>query len=428
MAWKCMESLSASFATYFLWFAKKLAARKNLSGRPRAIDKQAVLQVIHDSLTVSPSELAKSLNVARATVYRRMKEINQEEIDQALGIITEGELKPSEMEWELFKRFPEVKKYIDTLQYIRKNTATYSRKRVQMLFRVCVLLKRKPSALTPQMAADLLIQIRKGEVEIGEYDFRMGMRVWFGYRGINGSLLTNLGLSSDNTGEDRSHLKFTREQRAAVMRVVENWTCLNWSNGSITIPFADEPYLRAAMRFLPKFLYYTGTRIGREENDNMTGALNVLWENANIQPKIVVVKVIDKGKKGGITWYKQLIGKAREDFDTFRQATSALEKPERMFPFKVRHVRAFLKAAYREAGIPEKLWKGLPLHIWRHTAAQDLLYATHYNYDLAAQILGWESTEVMKKSYGKMPDEERTIGLMGAMGLPVVKEEREFLF
>jgi integrase len=399
-----------------------------MSGRPRAANKAAVLQAIHDSVTVSPSELAKSLNVDRATVYRRMKEINQEEIDQALGIITEGELKPSEMEWELFKRFPEIKKYIETLQYVRKNTATYTRKRVQMLFRVCVLLKRKPSALTPQMAADLLIRIRKGEVAIGEYDFRMGMRIWFGYKGINGALLNNLGLDADNKGEDRSHLKFTREHRAAVMRVLENWTRLNWSNGSITIPFADEPYLGAAMRFLPKFLYYTGTRIGREENDNKTGAMNVLWQNVTIRSQIITIKVVDKGKRGGITWFKQLLGDARADFDRFVQSIDNLPKPIRMFPFKVKHVRAFLKAAYREARIPKQFYNGLPLHIWRHTAAQDLLYATHYNYDLVAQILGWESTEVMKKSYGKMPDENRTIGLMGAMGLPVVKEKREFLF
>jgi len=407
---------------------KKFAGAKKLSGRPRAVDKAAVLQAIHDSVTVSPSELAKSLNVGRSTVYRRMNEIKQEEIDQALGIITEGELKPAEMEWGVFRRFPEVKKYIETLLYVRKDTATYSMKRVRVLFRVCVLLKRKPSALTPEMAKELLIRIRKGEVKIGEYDYRMGMRVWFGYKGINGTLLTNLGLSSDNSGEDRSHLKFNREQRAAVMHVVENWTCRNWSNGKITIPFADEPYLGAAMRFLPKFLYYTGTRIGREENDNMTGALNVLWRKVDIHPEMVIIKVVDKGKKGGITWFKQLVGDAKADFERFMQSIANLPKPFRMFPFKVRHVRAFFKAAYREAGIPEKLWKGLPLHVWRHTAAQDLLYATHYNYELAAQILGWESTEVMKKSYGKMPDEERTIGLIEAMGLPVVKEKREFLF
>jgi integrase len=182
------------------------------------------------------------------------------------------------------------------------------------------------------------------------------------------------------------------------------------------------------MRFLPKFLYYTGTRIGREENDNKTGAMNVLWQNVTIRSQIITIKVVDKGKRGGITWFKQLLGDARADFDRFVQSIDNLPKPIRMFPFKVKHVRAFLKAAYREARIPKQFYNGLPLHIWRHTAAQDLLYATHYNYDLVAQILGWESTEVMKKSYGKMPDEERTIGLMGAMGLPVVKEKREFLF
>jgi hypothetical protein len=114
--------------------------------------------------------------------------------------------------------------------------------------------------------------------------------------------------------------------------------------------------------------------------------------------------------------------------DVFRQAMSALEKPARMLSFQVSHVRAFLISVYQKAGIPEKLWKGLPVHIWRHTSAQDLLFATHYNYELAAQILGWESTEVMKKSYGKIPDEECAIGLRGAMGLPVAKEKREFLF
>ena len=212
------------------------------------------------------------------------------------------------------------------------------------------------------------------------------------------------------------------------MQQMETMTQLNWTDGRITIPFANEPYLAAAMLFLPKFLYYTGTRIGREGNDNKTGALNIRWGNVDARENVVVIKVVDKGKRGGRTWFKQLMGKAKSDFDAFRQAILGLEKPVRVFPFKVSHVRAFFKAVYQEAGVPEKLWRGLPLHIWRHTAAQDLLFATYYDYELAAQILGWESTEVMKKSYGKMPDEERTVGLMEAMGLPVVKEKRQFLF
>jgi integrase len=402
---------------------------KRMSGRPRAADKAAILQAIHEYKVTSPYKIAEKLNCGKSTIYRRLEQISQNEIDEALGLVSEaGTLKSAEEEWDVFRRFPEVKKYIETLLYVRKDTATYSMKRVRMLFRVCVLLKRKPSALTPEMAKELLIRIRKVEVKIGEYDFRMGMRVWFGYKGINGTLLTNLGLSSDNSGEDRSHLKFNREQRAALMRVVENWTRRNWSNGKITIPFADEPYLGAAMRFLPKFLYYTGTRIGREGNDNETGALNVLWENLTIQPDMIIIRLIDKGKRGGIEWFKQLIGDGKRYFDEFMKAIQGLPKPKRIFPFKVREVRTFFKAAYREAGIPKELWSGLPLHIWRHTAAQDLLHATHFNYELSAQILGWENTEVMKRSYGKMPDEERTTGLMIAMGLPAEREKREFLF
>jgi len=48
-----------------------------VSGRPRAVDKAAVLQVIHDSVTFSPSELAKSLNVNRATVYVELRRSNK---------------------------------------------------------------------------------------------------------------------------------------------------------------------------------------------------------------------------------------------------------------------------------------------------------------------------------------------------------------
>ena len=132
-----------------------------MSGIPRVIDKVAVLQVIHDRVTKSPSELVKNLNVDRATVYRRMKEINQEEIDQALGVITEGDLKPADMQFDLFSKILEVKRFAETLQFVRKTTEKYANKNVRMLYRVCILLKKKPSALTPQMVADVLVKIRK---------------------------------------------------------------------------------------------------------------------------------------------------------------------------------------------------------------------------------------------------------------------------
>jgi len=198
-----------------------------MTGRPRATDKAAVLQAIHDQVTTSPTELAKNLNVNRATIHRRLQEIKQEEINQALGVITEGNLKPAETDFTVFCKIPEVKRYSETLRYMRKNTARYANKRLRMLYRVCVLLKQKPVSLTPQTAANLLIKIRKGEVKIGEYDFRMGMRLWFGFRGVSGAQLCSLGLDADNTSEDRSHLKFTRERIAGTYKIRKEYTTLD---------------------------------------------------------------------------------------------------------------------------------------------------------------------------------------------------------
>ena len=106
-----------------------------MSGRPKAVDKVAVLQAIHECKITSPYEIAEKLGCGKSTIYRRMGEISQNEIDEALGLVSEAAAsKPVEQKWDVFRRLPEVKKYIETLLYVRKNTATYSMKRVRMLF------------------------------------------------------------------------------------------------------------------------------------------------------------------------------------------------------------------------------------------------------------------------------------------------------
>ena len=89
-----------------------------MNGRPRVVDKAAVLQVIHDTVTISPSELAKSLNIGRATVYHRLKEINQEKVYQALEVITEADPKPTETDFTIFNKIPVIERYVETLQYM----------------------------------------------------------------------------------------------------------------------------------------------------------------------------------------------------------------------------------------------------------------------------------------------------------------------
>jgi len=60
-------------------------------GRPRKVSKEKLLDTIRELGTIKPSELAKILNVSRATIYRRLEEISEDEKSVALK-----EAKPSE--------------------------------------------------------------------------------------------------------------------------------------------------------------------------------------------------------------------------------------------------------------------------------------------------------------------------------------------
>ena len=99
-----------------------------------------------------------------------------------------------------------------------------------------------------------------------------------------------------------------------------------------------------------------------------------------------------------------------------------------MFPFDYAAILEFFNEIYRAVGIPREIYAGMPLHIWRHTAAQEFLEVTDWNYGLCAKTLGWDGTQALEKHYGKMPDSAQLLGLRKAMGLPVEEVKREFKF
>jgi hypothetical protein len=407
-----------------------------MSGRPKAVTKAEVLQVIHDTVTVSPSELAKSLNVNRATVYRRLKEIKQEEIDQALASITEAELKPAEMEFDVFFTIPKVKEFYESLRYLKKRTEKYSGRMVHGLHRICLTTGKHPTALDYSDIRELMIKIGKGEVPIKESETKKAIRAWFRFMEKSVDKLTELGVDgvTDRKGRDRSMLKFTQEQRHQIIKTMEAMTLCDWkSSRGFTIPFGSNPNLRKAiMQFLPVG-FYTGTRAGkprRGKDGNKIydrGMLSMSWENIKFEPDRVIIRVVDKGKRGGITWFKKLIGEAAAEFRQFHEEIGS-PNTGRVFSFDYQTLLLFFKEVYKTAGIPRNLWAGMPLHIWRHTAAQEFLDVTDWNYGLCAKTLGWDGTQALEKHYGKMPDAAQLRGLRKAMGLPVEEVKREFKF
>jgi integrase len=211
-------------------------------------------------------------------------------------------------------------------------------------------------------------------------------------------------------------------------------TLCDWkSSGGGTIPFGSEPCIREAVLQFPKVAFYTGTRAGqprRGKDGNKIydrGMLSMSWENIKFETDVVIIRVVDKGKRGGITWFKKMIAEAAADFKQFHEDIGS-PNTGRVFPFDYQTLLLFFKEVYKTAGIPRNLWAGMPFHIWRHTAAQKFLEVTYWNYGLTAKTLGWDGTQALEKHYGKMPDSAQLRGLRKAMGLPVVKEKREFLF
>jgi len=147
-----------------------------------------------------------------------------------------------------------------------------------------------------------------------------------------------------------------------------------------------------------------------EEYDTLRAVLIYLYETGSrasaltsvqfLETEEFGVKVIysiteEKGKKARIRWEKPINPK----WYKYIKGRLPLTKSE------VEKIRRILREAY-EAVLPEGITKRYALehgfHVWRHTAANDLLEASNYNLMLVAQKLGWKNVQMIVNVYGTM--------------------------
>jgi len=405
-----------------------------------------VLEAIRRHQTRSVTELAQLLNTSRPTVGKRLKELDPEEIDEIFKEIAELELKPAEMDFQVFEQIPMVKDYMAKLLYKAEVSERYARQRLKALFHVCCSLKRHPRGLTLEECADFVSKVKRKEVlyvsvrgliPMGIESTKKTVRSWFEVmHRVSSQALTSEGVDgalSAGSGK-RSEERLTMEQRHAFMKVVQEKVKSNWrgkvGKTTASIPFSSQPDLALRMLVLPKAYYYWGNR--------KMSVLNALIEDmawgqsfGSGPEKIgyAVQKLIDKGKHktGRMIWKKDTTGELLEELE---QLYKWVGKPAqgRWFPFSKAQLRVFFISCYKEAGIPESLYVGMSIHIWRHTACQDLLEATNYNFEKVAAILSWKSVDTMKKCYGKTPPSVRRKTLFQAMGYKITWEKKEFKF
>jgi len=401
---------------------KPSEVKEKAVGRPQALTKEELVDAIRSYATSSPTELARHLNVNRVTVHRRMKEIPKETINRIFEELGEVDLKPYQMKYEVFLAIPEVKEYIEKLEIFRRVSHTYKTKTVRSLWRICCHLKRHPRNLSLQECSKLVYEIEKGKIKLGLFTSKKAIRSWFENKGISGELLSSLGItgSAPPKAGSRAKARLTEQHRREFMQVLNRKVKENFKgklgNFVISIPFKDKPDLALRMKTLPKFLYYTGTR--------KQATLNALWQNVEWSNPITFIKVVDKGN---ITWRKRISG----DFLTeFKALHEALDKPQkgRIFPFSANEVTCFFRAIYKETTIPRYLWDGMAVHIWRHTAFQDMLDSNHRNFEVTCKLLGSLSVDTARKFYGDVGDTELNKYYLQSIGIKIQWTKREFKF
>jgi len=392
-----------------------------IGGRKETVTMQDVLNAIRKYKTESPNELAEKLECSRWTISRKLDKIPREQIDAIFKELAESELKPNEMEWQVFKTLPEMEEYIKMLernQISPKDVDACS----HGIYHVCCYLKLRPRSLDLKKLdtlADLVLKAKKNDIQqsglTNESRIRSVVRRWYIYHGISGKLLTARGIGGEmGKGYGKSAMdKLTKEQRHAFME--------NLHNVVIEKGYVNE---LAIWESLPYWLFYTGTRI--EASLELT-IESIKWSGDPKDPNTIGrALVIDKGRhrKGRQKWIKLIMGELREKIVANLESRGM---PQQGFLFNGLNdnkVREIFHEAYKRAGI--KVHQ--PAHIWRHTGAQELLDATDWNYDLVGAILGWKDTKTLKECYGAMGESIRERALKKAIGMPIEEHLKEFKF
>ena len=401
-------------------------------GRKEAFDRNEYLAAVKKRMTVSPSVLASELGTTRQAVYSFFKRYPEAkgEAEELLKGIGEAEFSIRMNSFENFQNIHSVKRWAE--MYARKLVSEgKARSHVRALWYMCNHLNVHPMKCTPEQVSKVIVEMRdktfRGEQPPRGLSYYSQREAWRGYfqmiRGVPGQVLSDLGvdaMASHGSGK-HSKQRLTQAQREQFRQGLLE-LCRNPKNH-----FNYDHYLEGLAA--AKFMYYTGTR--------RAATCNIDFQNCRFEltPDLWMIEITDKGRRGGIKWEKVLIGHALDEMkDYIAERFGITEDLETEVPKQISALfpsyygkENLLSSAYRQAFKVVGIRMTIPVHIFRHTFAQDCLDATDWKYEMVATLGGWKNTYILKKHYGEMGRAPKLRGLRAAMGLPtevVTKELR----
>lgn len=399
-------------------------------GRKAKFNADDYLSAVKKLKTTNDADIAKSLGVDRSRITR-FRNDNPDIFSKGEEIITSfNSIRYDNLTMDMFKTIPSVENWLHNMVVRPKPLSNRTTShRVRTLYNVTQYLKIHPDKLTLDMAKELCAKVRemKGDAPVGlnYIDIRKPIRNWFQtVHGISGEKLSDMGIEAGVTeGEGQwATEKITQTQRHALEDTMMD-ACKEYRKRLEYIKY-DVETAYDEMMGISHFMYYSATR------KHGTQFLHFGDDRHKIEDEYLELHVVDKGEGGGEHWNKKFIDdgnkKMCEYFERRFKITDINEIMKRrgvIFPIIKNNYpieAKLMRIAQENAGCVIHQ----PNHVWRHTFAQDCLYATNWNYELTAALGGWKTTEVLKKHYGKMSDRVVKDGLKEAMGIQIVKEIR----
>jgi len=263
---------------------------------------------------------------------------------------------------------------------LKNDTEESIRRNVKAIYELCMFKAKHPEDVTIDDVLEFLDfkriewqenkkDLRKQEV-LSQFSvlYISPLRVWCKYRGLP----IPPALTTVEYHSPYRRVRITVEQRYQILR----WIKENYHK--------EYDMVRAVLIFL----YETGSRA------NTLRKVQFL-ESEEFGQNVYYAITEEKGKRAQIRWEKPINSK----WYGYIKGRLPLTLRE------IRKVKRILLEAYNNV-LPEGITKYYalrhPFHVWRHTAANDLLEASNYNLMLVAQKLGWRNVQMIVNVYGTM--------------------------
>jgi len=391
-----------------------------VSGKAMIAIKNNWKDIVYDICSgLSASDIAAKYGIGRMSFFRFLQKIGLSISEIQKACKKEEEFKRMTKQEKLrkkmerlkvlpanlddFKKLPIIEEYIKQLR-LKGNSQQQIYRNVKFVYEVCRHVGKMPEDLTID---DILsfIDYKRLEWEEKGKDLRSQSvlaqfsseyispaRMWAKYRGLP----IPPALTTVEYHSPYRRVRITVEQRYMLLK----WIKENYPN--------EYDLLRAVMIFL----YETGSRAAALTNVQFL-------ETEEFGIKVVYAITEEKGKRARIRWEKPINPKW---YEYIRGRLPISES-------QLNRVRRILREAY-DAVLPEGLTKKYamehPIHIWRHTAANDLLEASGWNLMLVAKKLGWKNPAMIVNVYGDM-DKAALLKLSG-YNVDFQAAKHEFLY